>query len=102
MYLIANRAPKGYRDSAESFAAWNAWFDRLGDSLMDRGNPVSGERASLGNCGSDTELGGYTLVAADSLEAAIALASGCPRLEVGGGVEIGRLTILNEGKSLAI
>jgi hypothetical protein len=101
MFLIANRAPKGYQDSAESFAAWSSWFERLGDSLMDRGNPVLGERASLGNCGSDTELGGYTLVAANDLDTAIALSRGCPRLVEGGGVEIGELTIVNEGNQLA-
>jgi hypothetical protein len=101
MYLIANRAPKGYQDSAESFAAWITWFDRLGDSLMDRGNPVLAERASLGNCGGDTELGGYTLITAIDLKAAIALSKGCPRLAAGGGVEIGKLTIVNEGKHLS-
>jgi hypothetical protein len=84
MFLIANRAPKGYRESAEAFAAWNAWFERLGDSLLDRGNPVLGERSSLGDCGGDTELGGYTLITADDLDVAIALARGCPRLDEGG------------------
>jgi hypothetical protein len=100
-FLIANRAPKGYRGSAQSFAAWNAWFERLGDSLLDRGNPVLDERSSLGNCGGDTELGGYTLITADDLEAATALAMGCPVLEEGGEVEIGKLTIVNEGRHLA-
>jgi hypothetical protein len=101
MFLIANRAPKGYREFAKAFAAWNAWFEHLGDSLMDRGNPVLGERSSLGNCGSDTELGGYTLITAKDLAAAIALARGCPRLTQGGGVEIGELALLNAGKHLA-
>jgi hypothetical protein len=101
MYLIANRAPKGYQDSAESFTAWNTWFARLGDNLVDRGNPVLGERASLGNCGGDTELGGYTLITATDVEAAIALSKGCPRLAKGGGIEIGKLAVVNDGKHLA-
>jgi hypothetical protein len=93
-YVIVNRAPKGYAGSADSMTAWNAWFERLGASLADRGNPVF-SRASLGNCGTDTVLGGYTLVTADGLEAAVALAKGCPALEYGGGAEVGELTELN-------
>jgi hypothetical protein len=95
-YLITNRAPKKYRGSADTVAAWNAWFERLGANLVDRGNPVFARRM-LGNCGTDTELGGYTLVIADNLEAAVALAKGCPHLVVGGGVEVGELTMLNSG-----
>jgi hypothetical protein len=95
-YLITNRAPKNYRGSADTVAAWNAWFEHLGANLVDRGNPVF-ERRKLGNCGTDTELGGYTLVTADNLEAAVALAEGCPHLANGGGVEVGELTILNSG-----
>jgi len=96
-YVIVNRVPEGYAGSAESRAAWNAWFERLGESLVDRGNPVFA-RSTLGNCGADTVLGGYTLVRADSLETALALASGCPALESGGGVEVGELTLLNRGR----
>jgi hypothetical protein len=95
-YLITNRAPKNYRGSADAMPAWNAWFERLSANLVDRGNPVF-ERRTLGNCGTDTELGGYTLVTADNLEAAVALAEGCPHLANGGGVEVGELTILNSG-----
>ena len=98
-YVIANRAPKEYRGSAETMAAWNAWFEQLGANLVDRGNPVF-ERRTLGNCGTDTVLGGYTLVSADNLDAAVALAAGCPHLAIGGGVEVGELTILNRGTRL--
>jgi hypothetical protein len=42
-------------------------------------------------------LGGYTLVTADDLEAAVALAKGHPLLRQGGGVEVGELTVLNRG-----
>jgi hypothetical protein len=74
----------------------NDWFEELGAHLVDRGNPVF-ESRTIGNCGDDTDLGGYTLFTADDIEAAVALASGCPMLEAGGGVEVGKLTELNSG-----
>lgn len=95
-YLISNRLPEGYRGSPEAMAAWNAWFQQLGDSLSDRGNPVS-KRSSLGNCGAGTALGGYTLVEAGDLDAALALAASCPAIDFGGGVEVGELLQLNTG-----
>jgi YCII-related domain len=95
-FVIVNRAPKQYTPSADALAAFNAWFEQLGANLVDRGNPVFDWRA-LGNTGADTTLGGYTLIHADDLEAAIALAKGHPLLQQGGGVEVGELTVLNRG-----
>jgi hypothetical protein len=89
-YVIVNRAPSGYTGSAEAAAAWAAWFEHLGTNLVDPGNAAF-VRATLGNCGSDTALGGYTLVTANDLDAAAALAKGCPIREEGGGVEVGEL-----------
>jgi hypothetical protein len=96
-YLITNRAPKGYAGSQDAAAAWTAWFDRLGASLEERGNPAF-DRSTLGNCGPDTVLGGYTLITAGSLAAAVALATDHPLLTRGGGVEIGELTLRNKGR----
>jgi YCII-related domain len=96
-FVLTHRAPAHYAPSAQSAAAWNAWFERLGSNLADRGNPVFARR-SLGDCGSDTALGGYTLITADDLQSAVALANGCPVLAAGGGVEIGELTPLNSGR----
>jgi hypothetical protein len=95
-YVIVNRAPASYTPSPEAAAAWNAWFQRLGDSLVDRGNPVF-KRTTLGNVDAGTALGGYTLVSAASLEEAAGLARDCPALGYGGGVEIGELMMLNAG-----
>ena len=41
-----------------------------------------------------TELGGYSIVSADDLSAAVAIARSCPALSAGGGVEVGELTRL--------
>jgi hypothetical protein len=68
--------------------AWNGWFETMGASVVDRGQPVADAR-TLGNCGADTRIGGYSIVEAEDFEAAVALAKGCPGLVWGGGVEVG-------------
>jgi hypothetical protein len=98
-YLITNRVPEDFTGSPEAFAAWTAWFEKLGPNLEDRGNPAFA-RAAVGNCGTGTVLGGYTLITADSLETAVALAEAHPLVTRGGGVEVGELTLLNKGRQL--
>lgn len=98
-YLVANRVPPGFTPSAEGFAAWNAWFERLGDHLVDRGNPAF-TAISVGACETDTALGGYTLITAESLDAATALVADHPLVSRGGGLEVAELTVLNQGRSL--
>lgn len=94
-FVFTYRMPVGYVPGGpETMAAWAAWFDSMGESLSDRGNPVF-ESAELGICGQGTRLGGYTFVNAENLESAVALAEGSPALEAGGGVEAGVITVLN-------
>lgn len=92
-FVFAYRAPEGATGSPDGIAEWRAWFEELGAAVADRGNPVF-ERSALGNCGTGTVLGGYSLITADDLEAAVTLAKGSPALAHGGGVEVGALTIL--------
>lgn len=91
IYLLVHRHPDNYIGSPDVPSAWEAWFQKLGANLVDLGNPVF-ERTAVGTCGTPLPLGGYTLVSADNLEAAIELAKGCPILSEGGGVEVGVLT----------
>ncbi len=96
-FVFAYRMPAAYVPGGPgTMAAWAAWFDSMGESLSDRGNPVF-ESARLGNCGEGTRLGGYTFINAEDLESAAALAKGSPALQAGGGVEVGAVTVLNAG-----
>ncbi len=90
-YLFTFRAPDGYAPPADTFDRWAGWQVQLGARLKDRGN-VAFRASVVGNCGPDTNLGGYSLVRAASPHKAVALAHDCPILPDGGGVEIGELT----------
>jgi hypothetical protein len=75
-YVFSYRNPNGYAPSPETRAQWSDWFEGMGDALVSIGQPVS-NRSSLGNCASDTTgLGGYSMVSAPDLEAALAIAKG--------------------------
>ena len=88
-YVFTYRSPTGYTPgAADATAAWQDWFQSMGASVENIGNPVF-ERATLGKTGDGTELGGFSFITADDLDAATVLAKGCPILGSGGGVEVG-------------
>ena len=87
-FLFSYRVPKDYQPGAETGKAWQAWFESLGGSRIDTGHGVIATR-TLGVPDAGTRLGGYSVVTAEDMDGAAALARGCPALELGGGVEIG-------------
>jgi len=94
-FMFAYRMPSDYTPGgAETVAAWNAWFQGMGADVADRGNPIF-RSATVGQIGAGTVLGGYSMIVADDLDAALALAEQCPALSVGGGIEVGVITPLD-------
>jgi hypothetical protein len=90
-YLMIYRGPAGYVRTPESTSQWRSWFDGMGDQLVELGNPAI-EAVTVGNCDPEsTELGGYSIIDADDLEAALVVAKGCPHLGRNGGVEVARV-----------
>jgi YCII-related domain len=70
----------------KAMQAWGAWFGELGSAVVDAGNPFSTSKAVGGN--GTSGLTGYSILSADSLDAATKLAEGCPILENNGSVEV--------------
>ena len=71
-------------------AAWEAWYGQLGAAVVDGGNPT-GAAKTISPDGSVTDGGnitGYTLIQADTLDAATEMAKGCPVLGGGGTVVV--------------
>lgn len=71
-----------------AMAAWGAWFGKLGPAIVDPGNPFAGSTSVGGNGSAESALTGYTVVTADSLDAASDLAAGCPVLDEGGSIDV--------------
>jgi hypothetical protein len=73
--------------SAEQMKAWGEWMGRVGPALADGGSPF-GARTAVSDDGTNPEpsdQNGYTIVEADSIDAARALVEGHPFLSEGKG-----------------
>jgi len=83
-FVFSFRATEGRTPSAAEEAEWEKWFQELGATVTDFGNRV-GQSRRLGTTG---VLGGYVVVDAESLDAAIDIAKGCPGLHQEGSIEV--------------
>ena len=83
--------PESQEEGAKVMAAWGEWFQQLGGALVDGGNPASATKTIAANGSvSDDPNGpsGYSILKADSLDAAVALAKGCPVLHGGASIQV--------------
>ena len=95
-YLLAYHGGQMAQDEAEQakvMAAWGEWFTSLGAAVVDGGAPV-GAATTLAADGATSSGGGanpvsgYSVITASDLDAAVALAKGCPVLQAGGSIEV--------------
>jgi hypothetical protein len=71
--------------------AWTSWFGKLGDALVDGGNPVSKSKAISPDgavMDATSAPSGYSIIKADDLDSAVELAKGCPVLAGGAAVVV--------------
>jgi len=94
-YLLAFKGghmPESPDAQAQVMKAWEGWFTSIGAAVADPGNPSSISRtiAANGSVGPQgpASLSGYTILSADSLDAAVALAGSCPVLAGGAAIEV--------------
>lgn len=88
--------PETPEEGAKVMAAWNAWYGGMVDALVDGGAPVGMSKTvsatGVSDDGGSNPLSGYTVVKADTIEAACEIAKGCPILEGGSGtVEVAQV-----------
>ena len=95
-YVFAYSGGKGVSDDETErnaqYAQWGQWFEELGSAVVE-GGAAMGAAKTVGPGGTISDGGsraltGYSIVAADSLDAAAELAKGCPVIGIGGAVDV--------------
>ena len=85
VFIYYNGGVTGDMPVEDVRAAWMGWFQELGDKVVDAGNPFNDGgkvvMASGVNAAQGPATTGYSIIKADSLEAAIALAQSCPLIK---------------------
>jgi hypothetical protein len=97
-YLLLYRAPVSASDqmagatpeqAQAGMDAWMGWAGRVGSALTDMGAPCQyADTVGATYASSDGFIGGYSIVEADSVDAAKALLDGHPHLMMGEGAGI--------------
>jgi hypothetical protein len=75
----------------KSMAKWMKWFGDLGEAVVDGGAPTQPGKivSSTGVKGVGAKpVSGYTILQANSLDAAVSLAKGCPVIAESGHVAV--------------
>ena len=86
----AENTPSDPAEMEAVMGQWMEWAGRVGDGMVDFGTPLAGGTRVTpeGTSPSTREVAGYTLIEADSLDAAVELAKVHPHLNMPGGCEI--------------
>ncbi len=96
-YVLIYTGGGGMEESEEVRAAimadWNKWYEELGAAIVDGGNPFGPAKSVTAKGVSDGAVSspaatGYTVIAAESLEAAATKAKNHPHIKHGGQVTV--------------
>jgi len=94
-YVLAfhgGKYPENPEEGARIMARWEAWMGGLGEALVNPGNPLGKAKTvsstGVSDGGGSNPLTGFSIVAADDMDAALAMAGGCPHLDFGGTIEV--------------
>lgn len=95
MTYLGGEQPASPEEGQQHFAKYMEWLTSLGDAAVSPANPLKDTRTvnpdgSVATGGS-TGMSGYTIVEADSMEAALSMAKTCPFLDIGGSLEVSEL-----------
>jgi len=93
-YLGGNQ-PATPEEGKQHFAKYMDWLSSLGAAAVSPANPLKDTHTvnpdGTVTPGGTTSMSGFTIIEADSMEAALAMAKRCPFLEIGGSLEVSEL-----------
>ena len=76
-------------------AKWKAWVSDLGDAVVNPGTPLGPSKTvssdGVADDGGPNPLSGFSIVRADSMDAALEMAKACPTLDLDGTLEVAQV-----------
>ncbi len=94
-YVIAyhgGKKPESPEEEAAHMAKWKAWIGGLGDAVVNPGTPLGKSKTvssdGVTDGGGSNPLLGFSIVRADSMDAALEIARACPTLNLHGTIEV--------------
>ncbi len=95
MTYLGGNQPSNPEEGKAHFAKYREWLTSLGDAVLVPAAPLKDPTTinpdGTITQGSTTAMSGYTIVEADSMEAALEMGKVCPFLEIGGSLEVSEL-----------
>ncbi|MBI3675337.1 MAG: hypothetical protein HY243_01805 [Proteobacteria bacterium] len=86
-YVFAYHGSKRPENPAQHMSRWKSWVKGLGAAFVNPGLPVGRSKTVSGDGvtdgGGPNPLAGFSIVKADNMDAALALAQSCPHLDIG-------------------
>jgi hypothetical protein len=84
--------PESPEEGTKHMAKWKAWVGGLGDAVVNPGTPLGKSKTvssgGVSDDGGSNPLLGFSIVKADSMDAALEMAKTCPFLDLGGTLEV--------------
>ena len=84
--------PSSPEEGKQHFSKYMEWLTSLGDAAVSPANPLKNTHTvspdGTATTGGTSTMSGYTIVEADSMEAALSMAQACPFLDIGGSLEV--------------
>ena len=83
------KAPETQEEGARVMAAWQAWYEEMGQDVVHPGNPVGMSKTvsvnGIADNGGSNPLSGFTIIRANDIEAACEMAAKNPMVVDGSG-----------------
>ena len=94
VYLGGNQ-PSSEEEAKNHYSKYFEWLSSLGDTVVIPTIPLK-DTSTVSPDGTIREGGssamsGFSIIKADSMEAALSIAQGCPFLEIGGSLEVSEM-----------
>ncbi len=99
LVYLGGEQPSNPEEGKKHFEEYRTWLMSLGEAVISAANPLKDTHviSTDGSAreGSSTMMSGFTVLEANSIQAAVLMSESCPFLKIGGTLEVSELIEMN-------